>query len=341
MSLIGKLPVIDVRAPVEFAQGHIPGACNLPLFLDQERAEVGTTYKNQGREPAILKGLEIVGPKMRTLVEKAKEIVQAKSDPIPVRPQVLLHCWRGGMRSRSVAWLLEQADFDVQVLEGGYKSYRRTIHRIFETPFKLVVLSGLTGAGKTQNLHALAIAGEQVVDLEGLANHRGSAFGGIGLPAQPTVEQFENLLGEQLRRLDLSRRIWVEDEGKKIGRCVVPTPFFEQLRAAPAVFLDVPREVRARLSAELYGELDKPEIETAITNIRKRLGGQNANLAIEQLRNNDMSACTDTLLAYYDKTYSFSKEKMSRQVTIDLPTADPLSVQTLIELKRLAECSIE
>ena len=174
--------LLDVRTPAEFRQGHIPGAANLPLFSDAERAEVGTLYKQQGRQAAVLRGLALVGPRMEAL---AAELVtwSERSAGAPLR----LHCWRGGMRSGSVAWLAQQLELPVLLLEGGYKSYRRWVLELFERPWPLRLLGGRTGCGKTELLLALRERGAAVVDLEGLAHHRGSSFGGLGLPEQPSV----------------------------------------------------------------------------------------------------------------------------------------------------------
>ena len=175
--------VLDVRSPSEFAQGHVPGAINLPLFDDAQRADIGTIYKNSGKDAAVLRGLRHAGLKMADLVVQAKAIAEGRNS-------VLVHCWRGGMRSQSVGWLLRTAGMDPLVLDGGYKAFRQFARATFEVPWNLRVISGLTGAGKTRVLLLLKDVGEQVVDLEGLANHRGSAFGGIGQPNQPSTEQF-------------------------------------------------------------------------------------------------------------------------------------------------------
>ena len=161
-------PLIDVRSPAEFAKGHIPGAFNIPLFENQERSVVGLLYKNKGRQEAIKKGLEIVGPKMTSMVEKA--IAMAKDQ------EILVHCWRGGMRSASVAWLFEASDLKVSILNGGYKNYRTHLRENMLEGRGVTVLGGMTGSGKTNLLRALADFGEPVIDLEGLANHRGSAL---------------------------------------------------------------------------------------------------------------------------------------------------------------------
>ena len=301
----GEIPILDVRAPIEFEQGHIPGATNLPLFDDQQRELVGTTYRKNGRQKAILLGLEFVGQKMRSLVEETLRLTRHQTGG----PEVRLHCWRGGMRSQSVEWLLNQADIKVHRLDGGYKSFRRYAKRLFQQPWQFVVLSGLTGAGKTRQLKLLHQAGQQILDLEGLANHRGSAFGGIGQGKQPTTEAFENQMAMELRLLDPTRRIWAEDESKKVGRCVIPDELFRQVNGGPAIFMDVPRPVRSQILHQDYGDLDSEEMIAAITRITKRLGGQNAKAAIEAIQANDQLTCCDILLDYYDRQYMKAKER--------------------------------
>ena len=181
-----NVPLLDVRSPAEFEQGHIPGAINVALFTNEERARVGTIYKTQGKDEAVLEGLRIVGPKMASIVEQALELAPER--------KLKVHCWRGGMRSGSVGWLLRQAGFSVEVLNGGYKAYRQKVLQELANPFNFVVVGGPTGSGKTHVLKALQNSGEQVIDLEGLAHHRGSAFGHMGLEEQPSSEYFENLL---------------------------------------------------------------------------------------------------------------------------------------------------
>ena len=322
-------PVVDVRAPIEFAQGHIPGAINLPLFDDEQRADIGTRYKQNGRLPSVIKALEIVGPKMRSLVEAALELAPDN--------ELLVHCWRGGMRSRSIAWLIENVEIKASVLEGGYKSFRQHVLQSFETPLNLIVISGLTGAGKTHQIKLLKSHGEQVIDLEALASHRGSAFGGIGLCSQPTVEQFENNLFHAVSLLDTSKRIWIEDESRNIGSARIPNSFFDQIRSAPAIFMDVGRTMRAKLIESEYGSLCQDELKASIVRITKRMGGQNVNEAIDALSDGRMGQCIELLLDYYDKLYLHNKEKLERKIFVDLVVEDPTSIQATERLIELAE----
>lgn len=311
--------LIDVRSPSEFANGHIDGAINMPLFDDDERAVVGTTYKHDGRNEAVLVGLEFVGPKMASFVRQIKELSQTQTHE---RQEVFVHCWRGGMRSQSFAWLLKTAGFAVFVLDGGYKAFRKLVHRKIGHRHNMIVLSGLTGAGKTEFLKLLSLSGEQFVDLEGLANHRGSSFGAIGLGEQPTTELFENRLFVSLDSLDPSRRFWVEDEGSRLGHVVVPPRFVKQVRRAPAIFLDVPMEKRLDNLLIEYGELDRDSLVDATRGIQKRLGGQNMIEAINAIENGDLRHAAKITLLYYDRSYLKAKSGMPRKDSLNLSTDD-------------------
>lgn len=292
-------PILDVRAPIEFAQGHVPGALNLPLFTDEERARIGTTYKQVSQERAVHLGLEFFGPKMSAMVKQAQKLAQGK--------EVRLHCWRGGMRSGAMLWLLELAGFKVHLLDKGYKDYRRAVLASFDTPRDWRVLGGLTGSGKTDVLHQLAAPPHKqfVLDLEGIANHKGSAFGAIGQPAQPTQEQFENNLAAVLADLPTDAPIWVEDESRQIGRLTIPPALFAPLRTAPRWVLEVPRAARvAKLAAE-YGAEEPAELAAAIERLRKRLGGLATQQALDAVEAGDFSLMVELVLDYYDKTYTY------------------------------------
>ena len=320
--------LLDVRSPSEFQQGHIPGAVNLPLFDDDQRAEVGTIYKNSGKDDAVLRGLAIVGPKMADLAKSVRKMVVAKKD------QVYLHCWRGGMRSRSMHWLLETAGLQPKILAGGYKAFRAMAHDSFSQPWPLKVISGLTGAGKTRVLNLLAEHGEYVIDLEGLANHRGSAFGAIGQKPAPTTEQFENLLFSELDRYkDASKdasRIWVEDEGNRIGTVVVPPPFVKQLKNSTAVFLDLTPEARVANLLEDYGDLSPDKLCESVQAIRKRLGFDLAQAAIDAIESGRIKVAIEIVLAYYDRTYMHAAAKSPRPPMTQF-AIDGLSDQQVIE----------
>ncbi|WP_210519230.1 tRNA 2-selenouridine(34) synthase MnmH [Hymenobacter terricola] len=321
-------PILDVRAPIEFAQGHVPGALNLPLFTDEERARIGTTYKQVSQERAVHLGLEFFGPKMSAMVKLAKKLAPGK--------EVRLHCWRGGMRSGAVLWLLELGGFKVHLLDHGYKEFRRAVLASFATPRQWRVLGGLTGSGKTDVLHALAaMPGQQVLDLEGLASHKGSAFGAIGQPVQPTQEQFENNLAAALATLPTDAPIWVEDESRQIGRLTIPPALFAQMRAAPRWVLEVPRPARvAKLAAE-YGAEEPAELAAAIERLQKRLGGLATKQALAAVEAGDFTQMVELVLDYYDKTYTYGlapRPEEPVRTFIPVPSCDP--AQNAVELAR-------
>ncbi len=298
LTLRADRPLLDVRSPGEYAQGHIPGARNLPLFSDEERARVGTLYKQQGQWPAFLLGLQIAGPKLEYFVREARAIAPHR--------RLAVHCWRGGQRSQSMAWLWSQAGFEVQVLEGGYKRYRQHVLPGLETiRLRLIVLGGKTGVGKTKVLRALGRMGEQILDLEALAHHKGSAFGSIGERPQPTQEQFENALFDVLCRLQPEQRVWVENESRNVGRIYLPSGLWRQMRAAPLLHLEVPHACRLQHLVEDYAWAPLPELEAAFCRIEKKLGGLRLKAALEALRRGDFALAAEIALAYYDKTYNF------------------------------------
>ncbi len=293
LELSSKFPVLDVRSPGEYGHAHIPGAYSLPLFSDEERAVVGTAYKQQSREQAIKIGLDFFGPKMRPMVEQVEAM---KTDT------VLVHCWRGGMRSAGIAWLLDLYGFTVYTLKGGYKAYRHYIVESFQLPANIKILAGYTGSAKTAVLEKLHRLGEPVINLEKLANHKGSAFGHIGLPVQPSQEMFENLLGTEIRRIG-SASCWLEDESWRIGAVLIPQPFYQQMRQAPCYFVDIPFEERLNYILQDYGIAGREELINAILRIQKRLGGLETKTAISFLVENNSKEAFRILLQYYDKFY--------------------------------------
>ena len=293
--------IIDVRSPAEFEAGHIPGAHNIPLFSNEERAEIGTLYKQQGQQAATLRGLEIVGPKMAGFVRHAKEI--------SFQEHLLVHCWRGGMRSGSFSWLLNMAGLPAVTLTGGYKCYRNHLLEFFGQPFSLLILTGGTGSGKTELLHHFRQKGEQVIDLEGLAHHKGSVFGGMGQQEQPSSEQFKNELFLQMKEMDISRPIWLEDESISLGNVFIPHPLWNQLRLAPLIRVELARPARVERLVREYGSIEREELAAGIEKISKRLGGQHAKAALEALQENNLAEVASTLLTYYDKAYQRGIDK--------------------------------
>ena len=289
-------PVLaDVRTPAEFEHGHIPGAVNLPIFSNEERVKVGTTYKQVGREEAILLGFDLTGPKWSGFIKQALIFAPDK--------RIAVHCWRGGMRSGAMAWALNLYGFEVYVIQGGYKSYRRWARARFELNYELCILGGMTGSGKTRILHQLAADGQQVIDLEDLAQHKGSSYGTMNQMVQPTQEQFENNLAACLSRIDRNQRVWVEDESLTIGKRAIPNPFWQQVRDAPLIELKVDAGQRVASLVAEYGALDKDFLVECTQRISKRLGPEQTKHAIAAIREDRMADFIKLVLVYYDKTY--------------------------------------
>ncbi len=303
-------PIIDVRSPSEYAQAHIPGAINIPLFSDEERAKVGTTYKQKNQQKAVLLGLKFIGKRMHIVAQQALKIAKDNT--------VLVHCWRGGMRSQSMAWLFSQVGLKTFVLEGGYKVYRHYVLEQFEKQYTLRVLSGYTGSGKTDILKQMSAKGQQVIDLEGLAHHKGSAFGSIGQQEQNSTEQFENYLYQALSSLDISKTIWVEDESQSIGKNFIPKAFFSQMREAPVVRVLLPTEVRVKRLVEEYTYADVDLLIAFLEKIKKRLGPLETQQAIEALRLGDKEKSVRLALRFYDKAYAYGLEKRDLKSVVDL-----------------------
>jgi tRNA 2-selenouridine synthase len=302
-------PVLDVRSPSEFTHAHIPGAFSFPLFTDSERALVGTSYKQQSRESAIKIGLDFFGLKMRRMVEEAENIISQTGNyqTESGKPAILVHCWRGGMRSAGVAWLLDLYGFEVYTLEGGYKRFRNWVLAQFEKEYPVRLLGGYTGSGKTDVLNALHQKGELVLDLEKIARHKGSAFGNLGMPAQPTQEQFENELATSLYLLmqknNSDKEIWVEDESQRIGDVNIPIVFWKNMRKRKIAFLDISLEERLNYLVREYGKHEKERLVNAIIRIKKRLGGLETKEAVNALIEDRTADCFRILLHYYDKWY--------------------------------------
>lgn len=309
-----SIPVVDVRSPAEFRHGHIPGAINIPLFSDAERAEVGTLYVQKGRDYAILRGLDIILPKSGKLLNALRKQTHAK--------RLRIYCWRGGMRSLNMAWMFETNGYDVSLLNGGYKAYRRHIRSRLDEKARVVVLGGFTGSGKTEILNCLTEINEQVIDLEKLAVHKGSAFGGIGLADQPSNEQFENDLFGIWHRFDKNRFIWIEDESRMIGRVSLPDPVIKKIQEAPLIILEVPKEIRVnRLVAE-YAGIDDRLLSEAVMKIEARLGRLRAKEALLSISEKNYTAVASQVLSYYDETYSFSVRRREQQQRYTYPVGN-------------------
>ncbi|MFN8253996.1 MAG: tRNA 2-selenouridine(34) synthase MnmH [Ferruginibacter sp.] len=358
IQLAKQHPVLDVRSPGEYSHAHIPGAENLALFTDEERAVVGTAYKRQSREQAIKTGLDYFGPKMRGMVETVEKISEVRSTMYNNPSNqisgvhrtsniVLTHCWRGGMRSAGVAWLLDLYGFKVYTLVGGYKAYRKWVRDQFEKEYAFNIIGGHTGSGKTLVLHELIKQQQPAIDLEALANHKGSAFGAVG--KQPTQEMFENLLAQHLSDVSikmtvkeesaavishLSSSIWLEDESQRIGNLQIPIPLWNTMRKSPVYFLDIPFEARLDYITEEYGKNEKEKLVNATIRIQKRLGGLETKNVISHLLEDNHKEAFRILLRYYDKWYQ--KALFNRENPGGLLNKIPCSgVDTLINTKKI------
>ncbi|MBP6396574.1 MAG: tRNA 2-selenouridine(34) synthase MnmH [Saprospiraceae bacterium] len=331
--------VLDVRSPSEYNHAHIPGALNLPLFTDEERSVVGTLYKQNSRQEAIKTGLTYFGPRMKEMVLTVEKWLRQKfelNDEVELIPSdytLVVHCWRGGMRSGGVAWLLDLYGFKVQVLEGGYKAFRNWVLGIFQKPHDLNIIAGNTGAAKTRVLHALSVKGRCVIDLESLAAHKGSAFGNIGMPEQPGQEMFENLLAFELAKWD-GKTIWLEDESIRIGQVNLPKEFWILMQKSIHYVLHVPFEKRLEYTVEEYGKLPLEKMINAIVRIKKRLGGLEAGNAINALIEDRVADAFSILLRYYDKWYqkALDQKSLSADQLIVIPCfdTDPETNATLV-----------
>jgi tRNA 2-selenouridine synthase len=242
VTLAPRIVVFDVRSPGEYNHAHIPKANLLPLFRDEERKVVGTAYKQESRERAIKIGLDFFGKKMVALVEQVENIIAEKNNGLR---DVCVHCWRGGMRSAAVAWLLDLYGFKVYVLQGGYKGYRTWVLQQFEKNYRFHVIGGYTGSNKTGVIEVLQKHGEKIINIESLAGHKGSAFGNLNLQPQPTQELFENRLATELydhSMADSRPFIWIEDESQRLGTVNIPLSLFKCIRQQSFLFIDIPFE---------------------------------------------------------------------------------------------------
>ena len=330
INLAKEQVVIDVRSPSEFSYACFPDAHSVPLFNDEERKIVGTAYKQQSREEAIKMGLDYFGVKMKNIVNEVEQLLQNKNSKT-----VLVYCWRGGMRSGAISWLLDIYGFEVFTLDGGYKKYRNWVLEKLAHPYPLRILSGKTGSGKTEILSALNSMGEWVIDLEKLALHKGSTFGGLGLPPQPSTEQFENNLAMALHFISENKNndaaIWLESESSRIGQINIHHSFFMQMKAAPRLHIHISFEQRLEYIFAGYGHFAVPELVAAVERIKKRLGGLDTKNTLEYLVSGDIKMAFRILLKYYDKYYEKSKSIFQNAfMTIDLPSTDAATNSQII-----------
>lgn len=319
-------PVADVRSPGEYAAGHIPGAVNIPLFEDGQRAEVGTVYKKEGNIHAVLRGIDLAAPYMSAKLQKALDLTPGG--------KLLVHCWRGGMRSEAMAWLFAQGGIDTSLLEGGYKAYRNHILSDLGRERKFLILGGLTGSGKTGILRYMKSTGVQVTDLEGLASHRGSAFGALGQAPQPTSEHFANMLYDDLAAMREGEPVWLEDESRNIGTVFMPDCFSQRMQAAPVIALMMSIETRLPRLLEEYTTFPAEEIMASVMKISKRLGGDRTREAADALRKGDYPTAIRITLEYYDKAYHYGLSKRPEgQVTYINTETDDVTVNAALVME--------
>ena len=301
--LTGFSEIIDVRSPAEFALDHIPGAINLPVLDDAQRIEVGILYKQSPFEARRL-GAAMVSENIA--IHLKNHLADKDNDYLP-----LLYCWRGGMRSRSFTLILKSIGWKAHVTKGGYRAFRQAVvdtsKQFLETDsLDLRVLSGLTGVGKTRLLIALKAEGGQIIDLEGLANHKGSLLGASPSSGQPTQKRFESQLWGQLRQLDYNKPIYIEAESNRIGNVHCPPPLWAALRQAKVINVELPINERIVLLREDYPHFqDAPESLTSLLDILVRLRGQNqVDQWLQLVEQQDWNGFVGSILTHhYDLCY--------------------------------------
>ncbi len=315
-------PLIDVRSPGEYYKGNMPNSINIPLFDNEERSIVGTVYKNYGREKAVIQGLEFLADKIEDIANQLFEainIFKSKNQNSKlIEPIFKIYCARGGMRSLSISWLLSKYNQKSITLKYGYKSYRKWTLDSFNKKWKIVVIGGKTGTGKTKLLNLLNENNYQIIDLEDLASHRGSTFGGLGMKEQPSNEQFENMIAEKLKYFKMQNKIFVEAESANIGKCKIPHEFFNIMKTAERVEIIKSESNRLEELIKTYSIYDAEDLVEAVTRIKKRLGPQRTNIAIESIKNKDWESVCRSVLEYYDKCYEYEKKGKSNLKIINM-----------------------
>lgn len=320
--------IIDVRAPIEFFKGHVPNAINIPLFEDSERAEIGTLYKQQGKDTAVNRGLEIVSPKMTSFVNQVKTLSKNK--------KVFVYCFRGGMRSNSFAWLMNTSGLDAVIMKGGYKAFRNYVLDYFGHERKIILLGGKTGSGKTDILKKLNEQNLQIVDLENIAHHKGSAFGTINEQKQNPQQIFEHQLYHQLSELDSKKFIILEDESQTIGYNKIPIGLWQQMKQATIIKLEIPFELRVQKLVDDYTTVNTEALKSCVIKIAQQLGSLNTKLCLQYLEEKNLHDVARLSLLYYDKAYEFSyKNKKQPIIHLNSDTIDArinaLSVKKVID----------
>ena len=307
--------LVDARSPAEFSAATIPGAINVPLLDDEQRREVGLLYRQEGKQAARLLGLRLVSPKIPELISR---VLEAKPSHLPV----LVFCWRGGMRSRALVQFLDLAGVPARQMAGGHKAFRQHVLEFFATGRwgRMIVLRGLTGVGKTTLLHRLADAGWPTLDLEGLANHRGSAFGSLGLQPQPSQKMFEALLWDRLRHVSAEGFAVTEGESRHIGRLVQPPRFYESLQQEKSIWIFAPLDARIENILADYPARDELRelFRSRLQTLKERLGKE-AVAEFEQLLDGShwKDLVRELMVRYYDPLYRYTLPERRIEVGIE------------------------
>ncbi|TGY89226.1 tRNA 2-selenouridine(34) synthase MnmH [Marinicauda algicola] len=336
-SVLGRFDdIIDVRSPAEFEEDHVPGAVNLPVLDDEERARVGTIYKQVSRFEARRLGAALVAKNIAGHLETALADKPAGYSP-------LIYCWRGGQRSGSMALIMTQVGWPATTLKGGYKTYRAHVQHALYEGMELppvILLDGNTGTGKTALLPLLEERGVQALDLEAIACHRGSIFGGLGLDAQPSQKGFESRLWHALSRLDTARPVVIEAESSKVGLRSVPPVLWKAMEAAPRIEISAPPQARADHLVAAYPELlSNPErLEACLTALKPLVGGamiEEWRALAGQGRFADLAR--GLMETHYDPAYARSRARIGGEFLATLDT-DRLDADGLARLAdRVAE----
>ena len=299
--------LIDVRSPEEYYKGHMPNSINIPIFNNEERSVVGKKYKISGRENAVREGFKIIENKIDKLLKKfiliKKEFLISTIDNYSNDNNIKIYCARGGMRSQSMLWLLEKFNYPCVTLNGGYKTYRNWVLNRFKDNKKIIVIGGKTGTRKTKILNKLKSLDYQILDFESLANHRGSSFGGLGMKEQPTNEQYENLIAENLHKMNKDNFIFVEAESPNIGKNRIPNELFKQMNNSKRIEIIRSESIRIKELINTYSKYQKNDLKESVLKISKRLGPQRTKSAIVSIDNEDWENVCKSVLDYYDRCY--------------------------------------
>ena len=299
--------LIDVRSPEEYYKGHMPNSISIPIFNNEERSIIGKKYKYYGRENAVREGFKIIENKIDKIINKfiliKKEFDISTIDKTANDTYIKIYCARGGMRSQSMLWLLEKFHYPCITLNGGYKTYRNWVLNIFKDRQKIIVIGGKTGTRKTKILEKLKALGYQILDFENLANHRGSSFGGLGMKEQPTNEQYENLIAEDLNKFNKKKFIFVEAESANIGKNRIPHELYKQMKNSKRIEIIRNEKIRIKELINTYSKYKKNDLKESVLKITKRLGPQRTKSAINSIDNEDWENVCKSVLDYYDRCY--------------------------------------